>query len=115
MKYMLILVSEPEPMPEMDEAAFEEYMTPWVEYTNALIEAGAYVGGEALHDADTATTVRHADGATSVVDGPFAELKEHLGGYYIIDVDTLDDAIAWARKVPIGTGGVEVRPVMPTD
>jgi len=52
--------------------------------------------------------------ATTVVDGPFVELKEHVGGYYVIDVDTLDDAIEWARKLPVGTGAVEVRPIMPT-
>ena len=116
MKYLLILASDPSlPSPEPGDADFDAYMGAWFQYTAELEQAGVYGGGEALQDASTATTVRHADGATSLVDGPFAELKEHIGGYYVIDVDTLDDAIAWARKVPIGTGAVEVRPIFPTD
>ncbi|GIG54001.1 YciI family protein [Demequina activiva] len=116
MKYLLILASDPSlPSPEPGDAGFEAYMAAWSEYTQALTAAGAHHSGEALQPAETATTVRHDAGATTVMDGPFAELKEHLGGYYLIDVDTLDDAIEWARRVPIGTGSVEVRPVFPTD
>jgi hypothetical protein len=116
MKYLLILASDPSlPSPEPGDDDFDAYMAAWSEYTQALVDAGAHHGSEALQPADTATTVRHGDGGTTVVDGPFAELKEHLGGYYLIDVDTLDDAIEWARRVPIGTGAVEVRPVFPTD
>lgn len=117
MKYLLIIASDPSlPSPEPGDPAFDEYMGAWFAYTSALEEAGAMVGGEALQSADTATSVRHAgDGTTTVVDGPFAELKEHIGGYYLIDVDTLDDALEWARKLPVGEGVVEVRPVFPTD
>lgn len=116
MKYLLILASDPSlPSPAPEDEGFDAYMAAWSEYTQALAEAGALHGGEALQPAETATTVRHEDGTTTVVDGPFAVLKEHLGGYYLIDVDTLDDAIAWARRVPIGSGAVEVRPVFPTD
>ncbi|WP_084075383.1 YciI family protein [Demequina sp. NBRC 110052] len=116
MKYMLLIVSDPTiESPEPGDAGFEEYMSAWSQYTQDLVDAGAYVSGEALQDAGTATTVRHAAGSTTVVDGPFAELKEHLGGYYLIDVDTLDAALDWARRLPVGEGAIEVRPVFPTD
>ncbi|WP_062210665.1 YciI family protein [Demequina oxidasica] len=115
MKYLLIIASDPTlPSPAPGDDDFGAYMDAWMAYTEELEKAGAYVGGEALLPADTATTVRHEGGATTIVDGPFVELKEHLGGYYVIDVDTLDDAIGWAKKLPVGTGAVEVRPIMPT-
>lgn len=117
MKYLLLIVSDPAlPSPEPGDAGFDEYMAAWSKYTQDLAEAGVLEGGEALQGAETATTVRHAgDGTTSLADGPFAELKEHLGGYYLIDVDTLDDALEWARRLPVGEGAVEVRPIFPTD
>jgi len=81
-------------------------------YTKALIDAGVMRGGNALHPAHTATTVRLRDGKRQVQDGPFAESKEQLGGYYIIDVPDLDSAIAWAAKSPAAkSGAVEVRPI----
>ncbi|WP_061961412.1 YciI family protein [Demequina flava] len=116
MKYLLLIASDPTlPSPEPGDADFDAYMAAWTQYTEDMEAAGVYCGGEALQGADTATTVRHDSGATTIVDGPFAELKEHLGGYYLIDVDTLDDALAWAKRLPVGTGAVEVRPVFPTD
>ena len=114
MKYLLIIAADPAvPSPGPGDEGFEEYMKAWFAYDHDLSQAGVLVGGEALQPVETATTVRHDGGATTVIDGPFVELKEHLGGYYLIDVDTLDDAIAWARKVPVGTGAIEVRPIMP--
>ncbi len=117
MKYLLLIASDPTlPSPEPGDPEFDEYMAAWTQYTQDLAEAGVLRGGEALQGAETATTVRHAgDGTTSLVDGPFAELKEHLGGYYEIDVDTLDEALEWARRLPVGEGAVEVRPIFPTD
>lgn len=115
MKYLLIIASDPTlPEPEPGTPAFDAYMAQWFTYTEELTAAGVYLGGEALQPVETATSVRHKDGATEILDGPFVELKEHLGGYYVIDVDTLDDAIMWARKLPVGEGVVEVRPIMPT-
>ena len=115
MKYLLIIASDPTlPSPEPGSPEFDQYMAQWFAYTEELTAAGVYLGGEALQPVETATTVRHNDGATQILDGPFVELKEHLGGYYVIDVDTLDDAIMWARKLPVGEGAVEVRPIMPT-
>lgn len=84
----------------------------WGAYTQALIDAGVMRGGNALKPETTATTVRLRDGQRHVHDGPYAEFKEHLGGYYIIDVPDLDQALAWAAKNPAASSGaVEVRPV----
>ena len=81
-------------------------------YGQALEEAGVLRGGAGLKPPATATTVRFAGGRTTLVDGPFAETKEHLGGYYLIETDTLDQALAWAAKLPVvGDGAVEVRPL----
>jgi hypothetical protein len=75
--------------------------------------SGAMLGGDPLHGNDTATTVRVRGGETLTSDGPFAETKEHLAGYYVIDVADLDAAIAWAAKIPSALhSAIEVRPVM---
>jgi hypothetical protein len=77
-------------------------------------KAGIYVDGHRLRGADTATTVSVVEGRTHVLDGPYAEAKEHLGGYHIIDVPDLDAALAWAARAPSASRGrVEVRPVWP--
>ncbi len=106
MKYMLLLYSD---HTLSDEAPMEE----WMAYTQALAEAGQLIGGEPLHGVETATTVRVRNGDTLTTDGPFAETKEQLGGYYLIDVPDLDAALDWAAKVPLAPwGSVEVRPLM---
>jgi hypothetical protein len=88
-------------------------MPRWFEYTQALQDAGVMVAGDALQPIDTATTVRVRDGETLITDGPFADTKEALGGYYIIDVADLDAALKWAARIPnVTRGSVEVRPVM---
>jgi hypothetical protein len=113
MKYMLLLYSAEDagPQPGTPEQAAE--MQEWFAYTQALESAGALVGGDALQGSETATTLRLRDGGQVVTDGPFAETKEVLGGYYMIDVDDLDAALAWAAKVPCAPyGSVEVRPLM---
>ena len=116
MKYMLILVSDPSDEPRPDSAEFGPYMNEWFEYSTALAEAGAMVSGEALHGTDAATTVKMRNGERIVTDGPFIESKEIIGGYYVIDVADLDEALDWAAKVPNVTfGTVEVRPVMEFD
>jgi len=84
----------------------------WVEYTRATRDAGVVVGAEQLEPVDTATTVRLRSGERLLTDGPFAETKEHLMGFYLVDVPDLDAAIEWAGRMPIQRGGtVEVRPV----
>lgn len=85
----------------------------WGAYTRALLEAGVMVGGEALHPAHTATTIRVKDGQREVQDGPYAETKEQFGGFYVIDVPDLDTALEWAARNPAAaSGAVEVRPVV---
>jgi hypothetical protein len=79
-----------------------------------MVKAGIYVCGDRLRGVTTATNVRVVDGRTHVVDGPYAETKEQLGGYHVIDVPDLDTALAWAARCPsAGRGCVEVRPVWP--
>ena len=113
MQYMLLLFGDETKGPEPGTPEFAAEMKEWYAYNDALIAAGAMVGGEALQDSSTATVVNVVDGETVTTDGPFAETKEVLGGYYIIDVPDLDAAIHWAERNPAQPNGrVEIRPVM---
>jgi len=88
---------------------FQDYMS----FTQEIKDAGSFIAGEALQPTDTATTVRVRDGKTLLTDGPFAETKEQLGGFYLLECDTLDEAIEKAKKIPSAAfGSIEVRPVM---
>lgn len=115
MQYMLILFEDEAIMNEaqaQDPAAFEAYMAPWMAYTGELQAAGAMVDGNPLGTSDTASTVSVRDGKRTIQDGPFIDTKEQLGGYYIINAESLDDAINWAEKCPAAkTGHVEIRPI----
>ena len=85
------------------------------EFTESIQQSGHMVGGDALHPTSTATTVRVRDGETLVTDGPFAETKEQLGGYYLIEAKDADEAIAIAARIPGAKhGSIEVRPVFST-
>ena len=107
MKYMLLIHTDP--TKPVDETISQEYMA----YTQAIIESGEFVSGDPLNGPDTATTVRVRNGSTTTTDGPFAEVKEHMAGYYIVDVKDLDRAIELAAKIPDAkSAGVEVRPVL---
>ncbi len=89
-------------------AAYEQYG----EFSRAAGDAGVLVGGEELGPTTSATTVRVRDGKQLVTDGPYAEVKESLGGYFILDCSSFDDAVAWAARIPGAShGAVEVRPV----
>ena len=112
-QYMLLIYLPAENLPD----AGREAETPrWIEYTEALRAAGVMRGGDALQPVETATTVRVRDGETLVTDGPFAETKEVLGGYYTIEVPDLDEALKWAARIPSAPrGSVEVRPVVVFD
>jgi hypothetical protein len=95
--------------PEENEAVMGEYYA----FTNDVRDAGVMLAGEALHPTTTATTVRVRHGQTTSTDGPFAETKEQLGGYYLLDCQNLDEAIKWAAKIPGAKHGcIEIRPVM---
>ena len=88
-------------------------MPEWVAYTRELSEAGVLLGGDPLDMANTAVTVRVRQGETLSTDGPFAETKEVLGGYYMIDVDSMEEAITWGAKIPsVRYGSIEVRRVL---
>jgi hypothetical protein len=98
--------------PEDAQATSKAYM----ELTQEMEGAGVLVAGEGLYPTATATTVRVRDGERSVTDGPFAETKEALGGFYVLDCKDLDDAIEWAAKIPGSqSGSVEIRPVLVFD
>jgi hypothetical protein len=113
-QYILLIYAPTEGGPSP--AELEAEMPRWFAYTQELQDAGVMRAGEALHGTDAATTVRVRDGKRLSSDGPFAETKEVLGGYYVIDVADLDAALAWAEKIPsVGYGSVEVRPVMVFD
>lgn len=110
-QYMMLIYTPAEGGPSPEELQAE--MPRWGEYTQALRDAGAMVAGDPLEATDTATTVRVRDGETVLSDGPFAETKENLGGYYVLDVADLDAALKWAARIPSASyGSVEVRPVM---
>jgi hypothetical protein len=114
MEYMLLINVEGEPGSGTEEER-DALSAEFGAYTQALNEAGALVGGDPLQPPTTSTTVRVRDGETLTTDGPFAETKEWLAGYYKIDVGTLDEAIEWAARIPsVKHGGaIEVRPVAP--
>ena len=112
MKYLL-MIYQAETAPEMqDETAQKAMLAEYGNLTAGLHESGQYRAGERLRPVATATTVRIRDGKTLTTDGPFAETREQLGGFYIIEADHLDDAIAVAAKIPAARfGSVEVRPI----
>jgi len=116
MKYLLLIYSDPAVTPAPgtpEQAAATDH---WVRYSQELAATGSLLAGDALQDADTATTVRVRGGDTLTTDGPFAETKEVLGGFYMIDVEGLDEALAWAARMPnITYGSVEVRPLAEFD
>ena len=112
MKYMLMLRFEPGNGPEEGTPEFVEEMATWGRLNQELIDAGAHITALGLEPDEAATTVRTRDGERVVSDGPFAESKEILFSFYVIDVADLDAAIGWAEKMPAaGYGSVEVRPL----
>jgi hypothetical protein len=116
MKYMLLLYSAPDSGPRPDSPEGEAQMGRWFAVTDEMEKAGVLVAGDALQPASTATTVRVREGDTVLTDGPFAETKELLGGYYLIDVPDLDAATEWAAKMPLAPyGSVEVRSLLEFD
>ena len=114
MRYMLLIYDEEKKWAKMSEqekgAIFKQYR----EFTQSIQQSGAFLAGAPLQPTTTATTVRGKNGKTLTTDGPFAETKEQLGGYYLVEAKNLDEAIAIGARIPsvrIG-GSIEVRPVM---
>jgi hypothetical protein len=113
MRYLCLIytseTADQPPTPEAGEAMMGEYN----DFTKWLVDSGMMLGGDALQSTATATTVRVREGSTVTTDGPFAETKEQLGGYYMIDAKDLDAAIDVAARIPgAKVGSIEVRPVM---
>jgi len=114
MKYMLLLRYVPGAGPEEGTPDFDAEMAQWGALTGELAQSGALIACHGLDTEETATTVRAPKGDAILTDGPFAETKESLFSYYILDVADLDAAVAWAMKMPCATyGSVEVRPLSP--
>lgn len=113
MRYLLLIYGNEQQWTSMTPEATAAVLDQYNVYTQELIEAGVLRGGDELQPTFTATTVRARDGKVGTTDGPFAETKEQLGGYYIVETDSLDEAIAWAAKCPgAQNGSVEVRPIV---
>jgi hypothetical protein len=109
MKYVALIYADPNGWDEVPEGEQQRIMERYM----ALAREPVTVGGDQLQDADTATTVRVQNGETLTTDGPFAETKEQLGGYYVIDCGSLDEAIEFAARIPAAErGAVEVRPLV---
>jgi hypothetical protein len=112
MKYMLMTYVNEAGWTKLTKAEQEQGIAAYTAYTEALTKAGALVGSNRLGPTSAATTVRVANGKPQVLDGPYADTKEQLGGYFLIDVANLDAAISWAARCPAANHGiVEVRPL----
>ena len=114
MQYLLLIYGNEQSsmsLPQADrEAITAEYMT----FTESIAKSGHYKGGNALQPTGSATTVRVRNGKRTTTDGPFAETREHLAGYFLVEAKDLDEAIALAERIPgARTGGIEVRPIRP--
>jgi hypothetical protein len=112
MQYMLLIYGDEKAWAALSEDDMRKTMQAYVEFSKALAASGALRGGSELAPISSATTVRVRNGRTLTTDGPFAETKEQLGGYYLVDVANLDEAIRWAAKIPsAGHGSIEIRPL----
>jgi hypothetical protein len=114
MQYLLLIYNAESQWDRMTEAEHAKMSREFGEFTQEIIASGNFKGGNQLHPTSKATTVRVKDGKKLVTDGPFAETKEQLGGYYLIEAADLDEATAIAGRIPsAGTGSIEVRPIVP--
>ena len=112
MQYLLLLHADEAGFSSMTPEQQQQGMAAYMAYSQALIEADAMKGSNRLQPVATATTVRVVDGTTQVLDGPCADSKEQLGGYFLIDVPDLDAALSWAARCPGASHGIiEVRPI----
>ena len=112
MQYILMIHGNEAAMQSAPKAQMEQMMAAYRAYSEAMVSAGVMRGGERLHPSSAATVVRAPGGKTQVLNGPYAEIKEQLGGYYVIEVADLDAAITWASRCPgAAFGAIEVRPI----
>jgi hypothetical protein len=113
MKYLCLIYDEEKKLAGMPKSEADAFMGEYFAFTEGIRKSGHYVAGEALQPIQTATTIRIRNGRASTTDGPFAETKEQLGGFYLIEARDLNDAIQVASKIPSArTGSIEVRPVV---
>jgi hypothetical protein len=116
MEYLMLIYSNESNHPKEGTAESDAFMNEYIRYTEEVKTKNLMLGANALQDVTTATTVRVRDGETLTTDGPFAETKEQLGGYYLLDCKDLDQAIEYAAKIPSARiGSVEIRPVLKLD
>jgi hypothetical protein len=112
MQYILLIYGNEKAWFDMPKAEMEKGYQAYMDFSEELVKSGCMRGGSELKPIATATTVQVKNGKTTLTDGPYAETKEQLGGYFVIDVPTLDEALKWAAKCPGASHGiVEVRPL----
>jgi hypothetical protein len=116
MRYLCLIYSDEQRFATMTKAEMDALMGEYFAFTDDIRKSGHYIGGEALQPVQTATSVRLRNGKVSATDGPFAETKEQLGGYYLINAKDLNDAIQVAARIPSARAGtIEVRPIQEFD
>ena len=113
MKFLCLIYDEEKKLDAMSKADMEDFMGEYFAFTNSIRESGHYIKGDALQPVKTAKTVRIRDGKIAATDGPFAETKEQLGGYYLIEAGSMNEAVQIAAKIPSAKiGSIEVRPIL---
>ncbi len=113
MRYLCMIYDEEQKLAAMSKSESDAFMGEYMAFTGEVRQSGHFVAGEALQPAATATTVRIRNGRRTTTDGPFAETREQLGGFYLIEARDLNEAIGIASRIPsASTGSVEIRPVM---
>lgn len=116
MQFMCLIYTAPNTAPQPGTAEFGPFLQAYKDFTDEIKAAGVMVAGDALQGVETATTVSVRNGKTETIDGPFAETKEQLGGYYLLDCADMDEALKYAAKIPTAAyGRVEVRPLFAWD
>ena len=114
MNYLLLIYSNEAEVQAIGETGLKKMMDEYMEFTKSIVQAGHFKAGDRLKPVSTASTVRVRNGKTAITDGPFAETREQLGGYYLIEAKNLDEATAIAARIPgAKVGSIEVRPIWP--
>jgi hypothetical protein len=114
MNYLLLIYSNQAELAALSESDRNKISNEYMEFTKSIVQAGHFKAGDRLKPTSTASTVRVRNGKMAITDGPFAETREQLGGYYLIDAKNLDEATAIAARIPGARhGSIEVRPVYP--
>ena len=113
MRFMLTLIGPEGGYEDMTPEQMKDEMDNWARFGKQAVEAGAFIAGDGLQPVSEGKTVRGGrDDERTVTDGPFAETKEQIGGFYLLECEDMDEALEWAKSVPIRDGAIEVRPVM---